>query len=60
MLLSGQNISKRSSESIHRYVEIVVVCDKKFIEYHNAKDVELYVMTIMNMVSLTLIIIDLI
>lgn len=37
--------------SLHRYLELLVVADKKFIDYHKDVDVETYVMTIMNMVT---------
>lgn len=46
-----QIVVPRGMASVHRYLEILVVCDKKFVEYHKTKDIELYVLTIMNMVS---------
>lgn len=51
--LSGEDIfkEKRESESINRYLEIGIICDKSFLKYHKQRDVELYVLTIMNMVS---------
>lgn len=45
------NITRRGTTSVHRYLETLVVCDKKFLEYHKNSDYELYVLTIMNMVS---------
>ncbi|XP_056633400.1 A disintegrin and metalloproteinase with thrombospondin motifs 12-like [Diorhabda sublineata] len=42
---------KRGTASEHRYLEILIVCDKKFITHHKDKDMENYIMTIMNMVS---------
>lgn len=44
------NITIRGMESVHRYLETLVVCDKKFLEYHRNTDYEGYVLTIMNMV----------
>ncbi|XP_017779110.1 PREDICTED: A disintegrin and metalloproteinase with thrombospondin motifs 12-like, partial [Nicrophorus vespilloides] len=43
--------AKRGLESVHRYLETLVVADKKFLEHHKDTDHELYIMTIMNMVS---------
>ncbi|XP_060526930.1 A disintegrin and metalloproteinase with thrombospondin motifs 12-like [Cylas formicarius] len=45
------NVAKRGTASVQRYPELTVVCDKKFLTYHKERDVEAYVMTIMNMVS---------
>lgn len=44
------NVSIRGMESVHRYLETLIVCDKKFLEYHKNTDYESYVLTIMNMV----------
>ncbi|KAL3280841.1 hypothetical protein HHI36_004070 [Cryptolaemus montrouzieri] len=44
-------ISKRGLSSVQRYLELLIVCDKKFIKYHKFHDVETYVLTIMNMVA---------
>lgn len=52
----GEPKPKRTLESKHRYLEILAVCDKKFLKFHNKIDVQTYVMTIMNMVLLWLII----
>ncbi|XP_048524385.1 A disintegrin and metalloproteinase with thrombospondin motifs 12 isoform X1 [Dendroctonus ponderosae] len=51
--LSGEDIfkEKRESENINRYLEMGIVCDKSFLKYHKQRDVELYVLTIMNMVA---------
>lgn len=51
--LEGQDIFKvkKRSEVVNRYLEVGVVCDKTFLRYHKQRDVELYVMTVMNMVS---------
>jgi len=37
--------------SIHRYVEIGVVADRRFLDFHNNTDYEQYLLTIMNMVA---------
>ncbi|KAL1506610.1 hypothetical protein ABEB36_005939 [Hypothenemus hampei] len=42
---------KRGSEVLNRYLEVGVVCDKTFLKHHKQRDVELYVMTVMNMVA---------
>ncbi|XP_063908814.1 A disintegrin and metalloproteinase with thrombospondin motifs 12-like isoform X3 [Zophobas morio] len=47
----GGYVEKRGSESLHRYLETMVVCDKKFLEFHKNIDQETYVLTIMNMVA---------
>ncbi|KAK9754578.1 Thrombospondin type 1 domain [Popillia japonica] len=41
---------KRGIKSIHRYIEILVVCDKFFMDTHKHIDVQSYVMTFFNMV----------
>ncbi|KAG5866551.1 A disintegrin and metalloproteinase with thrombospondin motifs 12, partial [Gonioctena quinquepunctata] len=45
------NKEKRGAESVHTYLETLVVADNKFITHHNNRDTELYIMTIMNMIS---------
>ncbi|CAG9772555.1 unnamed protein product [Ceutorhynchus assimilis] len=52
-LKKGKDIfkEKRTAPTSDRYLEVGVICDKKFMLHHKGKDVELYVMTIMNMVS---------
>uniref|UniRef100_T1HAS7 Peptidase M12B domain-containing protein n=1 Tax=Rhodnius prolixus TaxID=13249 RepID=T1HAS7_RHOPR len=47
------NVTKRSDirESIPRFIEVMIVADKKFIEHHKDLDLEEYILTIMNMVS---------
>ncbi|XP_021935392.1 A disintegrin and metalloproteinase with thrombospondin motifs 12-like [Zootermopsis nevadensis] len=37
--------------SKHRYLELLVVADRKFLNHHNHTDVENYILTIMNMAS---------
>ncbi|XP_063991205.1 A disintegrin and metalloproteinase with thrombospondin motifs 12-like [Diachasmimorpha longicaudata] len=39
------------THSIHRFIEIGVVADKKFLDYYKGTDYEKYLLTIMNMVS---------
>lgn len=51
ILMENQhNISKRGLTSVHRYLETLVVCDKKFLDHHKNTDYEQYVLTVMNMV----------
>lgn len=49
-LAEPHNVTIRGMTSIHRYLETLIVCDKKFLEYHRNTDYENYVLTIMNMV----------
>ncbi|KAK9754646.1 ADAM-TS Spacer 1 [Popillia japonica] len=49
-LKHGEPKPKRTLESKHRYLEVLAVCDKKFLRFHKAIDVQTYVMTVMNMV----------
>lgn len=46
---------KRGLVSTHRYLETLVVADKKFLEHHKNTDYESYILTIMNMVSILLL-----
>ncbi|XP_015115568.1 A disintegrin and metalloproteinase with thrombospondin motifs 12-like [Diachasma alloeum] len=39
------------THSIHRFIEIGVVADKKFLDFYKGTDYEKYLLTIMNMVS---------
>lgn len=39
------------THSIHRYIEIGLVADRRFLDFHNSTDYEQYLLTIMNMVS---------
>lgn len=43
--------TKRGLNSVHRYLELLVVCDKKFLQFHKGTDYHNYILTIMNMVS---------
>lgn len=45
-----EKIKRSPHSSLHRYLEVLVVADKKFLEYHRDKDYENYILTIMNMV----------
>ncbi|KAJ8921346.1 hypothetical protein NQ315_002961 [Exocentrus adspersus] len=49
-LLKGER-EERGTTSEHRYLETLIVADKKFLDHHKGRDVDLYIMTIMNMVS---------
>lgn len=44
-------VPKRSLISIPRYLETLVVADKKFLDYHKNTDCNNYILTVMNMVS---------
>lgn len=50
----GDQTQSRSQRSVsrERWVETMVVADSKLIEYHGSDNVESYIFTIMNMVSL--------
>ena len=37
--------------SKHYYLELLVVADKQFLDYHNNTDPEIYILTVMNMVA---------
>lgn len=43
---------KKRSVSVERNVETLVVADKMMVGYHGRKDVESYILTIMNIVSI--------
>ncbi|XP_044750443.1 A disintegrin and metalloproteinase with thrombospondin motifs 12-like [Coccinella septempunctata] len=45
------SISKRGLASVQRYMELLIVVDKKFIKFHKFHDIETYILTIMNMVA---------
>lgn len=36
---------------MHRYIELGVIADKKFLDYHKGTNYEQYLLTVMNMVS---------
>ncbi|XP_050293603.1 A disintegrin and metalloproteinase with thrombospondin motifs 7-like isoform X2 [Anthonomus grandis grandis] len=52
-LLDGNDVfkTKRDTTNMDKFIEVAVVCDKHFLKFHQGRDVELYVMTIMNMVA---------
>lgn len=39
------------THSIHRYIEIGLVADRRFLDYYNNSNYEQYLLTIMNMAS---------
>jgi len=39
------------THSIHRYIEIGLIADRRFLDFHNNTDYEQYLLTVMNMVS---------
>lgn len=43
----------KRSVSTERYVETLVVADKMMIGYHGRRDIEQYILAIMNIVSIT-------
>lgn len=49
---AGRNTAVFSgTHSIHRYIEIGLIADRRFLDFHNNTDYEQYLLTIMNMVS---------
>ncbi|PSN50868.1 A disintegrin and metalloproteinase with thrombospondin motifs 12 [Blattella germanica] len=45
------NHKRSSTSSEHRFLEILVVADKRVLDYHKNTDQETYILTIMNMAS---------
>ncbi|XP_076231370.1 A disintegrin and metalloproteinase with thrombospondin motifs 1 [Calliopsis andreniformis] len=45
------NIGMSGTHSIHRYIEIGLVADRKFLDFHNNTNYEQFLLTVMNMVS---------
>lgn len=39
------------THSIHRFIEIGLIADRRFLDFHNNTNYEQYLLTIMNMVS---------
>ncbi|KAL0128942.1 hypothetical protein PUN28_003960 [Cardiocondyla obscurior] len=39
------------THSVHRYIEIGLIADRRFLDFHNNTDYEQYLLTVMNMVS---------
>lgn len=54
--LSGGGHRRRRSVSSERFVETLVVADKMMVGYHGRKDIEHYILSVMNIVSLILLI----
>lgn len=40
-----------STHSIHRYIEVALVADRRFLDFHKGSNYEQYLLTVMNMVS---------
>ncbi|NP_001123217.1 ADAM metallopeptidase with thrombospondin type 1 motif-like [Nasonia vitripennis] len=40
-----------STHSIHRYIEVALVADRRFLDFHKGTNYEQYLLTVMNMVS---------
>lgn len=49
---SGGGHRRRRSVSSERFVETLVVADKMMVGYHGRKDIEHYILSVMNIVSL--------
>lgn len=52
----GGGHRRRRSVSSERFVETLVVADKMMVGYHGRKDIEHYILSVMNIVSLILLI----
>lgn len=46
-----RNAAVSGTHSIHRYIEIGLIADRRFLDFHNNTDYEKYLFTIMNMVA---------
>lgn len=46
----GGRDQKSQLHSLHRYLEILLVIDQRFLDYHQKTGAEQYILTIMNMV----------
>lgn len=55
-LSGGGGGRRRRSVSSERFVETLVVADKMMVGYHGRKDIEHYILSVMNIVSLILLI----
>uniref|UniRef100_A0A674N2C5 ADAM metallopeptidase with thrombospondin type 1 motif 6 n=1 Tax=Takifugu rubripes TaxID=31033 RepID=A0A674N2C5_TAKRU len=53
---SGDGHRRRRSVSSERFVETLVVADKMMVGYHGRKDIEHYILSVMNIVSLILLV----
>lgn len=51
--LMEENLDKATSysHSIHRFLEIGLIADRRFLDFYNNSNYEQYLLTIMNMVS---------
>lgn len=45
------SVVSTGTHSIHRYIEIGLIADRRFLDFHNSTDYEQYLLTVMNMVS---------
>lgn len=54
---SGGPQRQRRSVSSERFVETLVVADKMMVGYHGRKDIEHYILSVMNIVSLILVLV---
>lgn len=52
---SNSTHRQRRSVSSERFVETLVVADKMMVGYHGRKDIEHYILSVMNIVSLILL-----
>ena len=52
---SGRGRRQKRSVSTERFVETLVVADKMMVGYHGRKDIEPYILSVMNIVSLILL-----
>ncbi|KAI4488513.1 hypothetical protein M0802_011553 [Mischocyttarus mexicanus] len=50
-LESKREIIASGTHSIHRFIEIGLIADRRFLDFHNNTNYEQYLLTIMNMVS---------
>jgi hypothetical protein len=50
----GQHSIRKRSVSLERNVETLVVADQKMTEFYSNEDIETYILTVMNMVRISL------
>jgi hypothetical protein len=50
----GQHAIRKRSVSLERNVETLVVADQKMTEFYSNEDIETYILTVMNMVCVTI------
>lgn len=46
---SMKRAANSATHSVHRYIELALFCDKRFLDYHNGTDYEQYLLTLLNM-----------